>query len=119
MLLLQSAGTEAGLAVPAQVILSILPIVAVALCAVLLFFYLLWDYKKKKLIIEKGMDPEKPKSYENLLLIGIVAFFIGLGLLVFFALYNGISSSLLGGIIPTTAGLGILVYHRILMKKRR
>jgi len=119
MILLQSAGPDLGLAVPAQVILSILPIVAVAFCAILLFFYLLWDFKKKKLIIEKGMEPNRTKTYENLLLIGIVAFFIGLGLLIFYALYNGLHSSLLSGIIPTSAGLGILIYYGIYTKKRR
>ena len=120
MLLLQVGSTAAldgtgfrSLAVPAQVLIAILPLAAVVLLAVLLFFYFLWDYRKKKLSIEKGIELLSKMAPEQLLLLGIVSFFIGLGLLVFFALFSGISSSLLGGIIPMMTGLGILTFYKV------
>jgi len=115
-MLLQVATTEGttgfrNLAVPAQVLIAILPLVAVIMLAVLLFFTLMWEYRKKKLLIEKGQEHQTPLRYEKLFLLGIVAFFIGAGLIVFFALYSGISSALLGGIIPAMAGLGIILFY--------
>jgi hypothetical protein len=115
-MLLQAAVSEVStgiksLSVPAQVLIAILPLAAVILLAVLLFFTLLWEYRKKKLLIEKGKEHQAPLRYEKLFLLGIVAFFIGAGLVVFFALYSGVSSALLGGIIPAMAGLGIIIFY--------
>ena len=102
----------------AQVLIAVLPLVAVVLLAVLTYFFFLWDYKRNRLIIEKGQTPVPRNIDDKLLLIGIVALFVGVGLLIFFSLYNGLSNSLLGGIIPFTAGLGI-VTHYIIMHGRR
>ena len=117
-ILLQAATTEVttgfrSLAVPAQVLIAILPLVAVIMLSVLLFFTLMWEFKKKKMLIEKGQEHERPLGYEKLFLLGIVSFCIGAGLVVFFALNSGISSSLLGGIIPAMAGLGIIIFYGV------
>ena len=98
----------------AQILIAILPLVAVALLAVLTFFFLLWDYRMKKITIEKGQKPVPRSIDDKLLLIGIVSLFVGVGLLVFFVLYNGLSNSLLGGIIPVAVGLGIITYYLIM-----
>ena len=95
----------------AQILIAILPLVAVVLLAVLTFFFLLWDYHMKKVIIEKGQKPVPRYIDDKLLLLGIVSLFVGVGLLLFFVLYNGVSNSLLGGIIPVAAGLGIITYY--------
>lgn len=116
-MLLQTASP--GLVPSAQVIISILPIVAVVVCSILLFFYLLWEHKKNKLIIEKGDKPAPRQLDEKLLLIGIVSLFVGVGLSFFFLLYNGLDESLLGGIIPTTVGLGIVTYYIIIQRKHQ
>jgi hypothetical protein len=76
------------------------------------------DYKRKRLIIERGGTPVPRNIDEKLLLIGIVALFVGVGLLVFFAFKTGLSDALLGGIIPTTAGLGIITYY-VLVQRRK
>jgi len=102
----------------AQVLIASLPLVAVVLLAILSFFFILWDYKRKRLIIERGGTPVPRNIDEKLLLIGIVALFVGVGLLVFFALKTGLSDALLGGIIPTTAGLGIITYY-VLVQRRK
>ncbi len=118
VLLSASAGGWGALRPSAQVLIASLPLVAVVLLSVLTFFFILWDYKRKRLIIERGGTPAPRNIDEKLLLIGIVALFVGVGLLVFFALKTGLSDALLGGIIPTTAGLGIITYY-VLVQRRK
>ncbi len=103
----------------AQVLIASLPMVAIILLAVLTFFFILWDYRKNRLIIEKGGTPVPRVIDEKLILIGIVSLFVGAGLLVFFALKTGLSNSLLGGIIPTMAGLGIITYYSVFHRFRK
>jgi len=102
----------------AQVLIASLPLVAVVLLAILSFFFILWEYKRKRLVIERGGTPVPRNIDEKLLLIGIVALFVGVGLLIFFALKTGLSDALLGGIIPTTAGMGIITYY-VLVQRRK
>lgn len=103
----------------AQVLIASIPLVAVSLLAVLTFFFILWDYRRSRLIIERGGTPVPRNLDEKLLLIGIVALFVGVGLLVFFALKTGLSDSLLGGIIPTMAGLGIITYYLLIHRAKK
>ena len=103
----------------AQILIAILPLVAIVMLAILSFFFLLWDYRKNRLIIERGGTPVPRNLDEKLLLVGIVALFVGIGLLVFFALYNGLSNSLLGGIIPTMSGLGIVTYYTFVKRPKK
>jgi drug/metabolite transporter (DMT)-like permease len=102
----------------AQVLIAALPLVAVVLLAILSFFFILWEYRRKRLLIERGGTPVPRNIDEKLLLIGIVALFVGVGLLIFFALKTGLSDALLGGIIPTTAGMGIITYY-VLVQRRK
>ena len=114
-----TAGGWGSLRPSAQVLIAAIPLVAVTLLAVLTFFFILWDYKRSRLIIERGGTPVPRRLDEKLLLIGIVALFVGVGLLVFFALKTGLSDSLLGGIIPTTAGLGIITYYLLIHRAKK
>jgi hypothetical protein len=115
LLLLDVAG---GLSETAQVIIAIVPLVSVIVLGILTFFFMLWDHQKRMIIIQKGGTPPSRRIEDKLFLLGIVALFIGVGLTVFFIIYNGLSPSLLGGIIPTTAGLGIITAYVIIYKKR-
>jgi hypothetical protein len=119
--LLQSAAAWRQAGTAAQVLVAAVPVVAVSLLAVLSFFVVLWDYRKHRLMIERGMTPKPRNIDDKLLLIGIVALFVGIGLLVFFGLKTGLSNSLLGGIIPTASGLGIITYYVLIeyLKKQR
>ncbi len=119
ILLNASSGGWGSLRPSAQVLIASIPLVAVTLLAVLTFFFILWDYKRIRLIIERGGTPVPRNLDEKLLLIGIVALFVGVGLLVFFALKTGLSDSLLGGIIPTTVGLGIITYYLIMHRAKK
>ena len=97
----------------AQVLIAALPLVAVILLAVLAFFSMLWDHQKNRIIIARGEKPVPRNIDDKILLLGIVALFVGIGLLVFFALHDGMTNSLLGGIIPVTAGLGTITHYAI------
>jgi uncharacterized membrane protein len=105
----------------AQILIAAIPIVSVSVLAVLSFFVILWDYRKQMRMIERGLTPKPRNIDDRLLLIGIVALFVGVGLLVFFALKTGLSNSLLGGIIPTASGMGIITYYVLIysLKKKR
>ena len=105
----------------AQVLIAAIPIVSVSVLAVLSFFVILWDNRKQQLMIERGLTPKPRNIDDRLLLIGIVALFVGVGLLVFFSLKTGLSNSLLGGIIPTASGMGIITYYVLItsLKKKR
>ena len=117
-LLLSTTRGWVALRPSAQVLIASLPLVAVVLLSILTFFFILWDYRRKRLVIERGGTPAPRNLDEKLLLIGIVALFVGAGLLVFFALKTGLSDALLGGIIPTTAGMGIITYY-VLVHRRK
>jgi len=107
------------LSVTAQVLIAILPLVAVVSLCFLYFFYMLWEYKKAKIILEKGGTPEKSNFNEKLLLIGIVSLFVGIGLLLFFGLNKNFNDSLLGGIIPFMTGLRIIIHFTVIYKLKK
>jgi hypothetical protein len=105
------------LAEPAQVLIAVLPLVSVIAVSLLGFFFMLWDHQKRILILQRGGTPAPFNIDEKLLLLGIVALFTGVGLIVFSSLYSGISASLLGGIIPASVGAGIITYYVIVHRK--
>jgi hypothetical protein len=97
----------------AQVLIALLPLISVIIVGILCFFYLLWEYRKAQLLIEKDRPLPPSRFNERLLLVGIVALCVGAGLSLYFLLKGGMSDALLGGIIPVTTGLGIIIYYRI------
>ncbi len=78
---------------------------------------MLWDHQKKILIINKGGTPQHRNIDDKLLLLGIVSIFIGTGLTVFSAIYSGFTPSLLGGIVPLTAGAGVVTHFAVKHRK--
>lgn len=97
----------------AQILIAILPLVSVISVSVLFYFYLLWEYRKAKLLIERGLPVPRSRWNERLLLIGMVALFVGFGLFAFFLLAGDGGEALLGGIMPMAAGAGIIVYYLV------
>jgi len=98
----------------AQVIISIIPIVGIVMGSVVVFFYLLWNHKRRTLLIKAGQY-QRP-TFDLLtfsLLTGLLLGSVGLALTVFLAIALGVSFGLLGGIIPLAAGIGLLAYYRI------
>ncbi len=110
--------TSRGMVPGAQVLISTLPLIAIIVFGILTFFYLKWEHQKRMLIIEKRGELPPATFNEKLLLIGLLSLFIGIGLTVFFIFQTGLSNALLGGIVPLTAGMGMLTYIIIIRIKK-
>ena len=98
----------------AQVIISIIPIVGIVMGSVVVFFYLLWNHKRRTLLIKAGQY-QRP-GFDLLsfsLLAGLLLSTVGLALTVFLAVALGVNFGLLGGIIPLAVGIGLLTYYGI------
>ncbi|MDY6934448.1 MAG: DUF6249 domain-containing protein [Spirochaetota bacterium] len=96
--------------VAAQIIVTIIPIVGIVAGFTIFFFYMLWDHKRKVLMIEKGIE-QKSLDLESLsLLSGLILFAIGLSLTLFFYIKEGISYSILGGLFPLSIGLSLIIF---------
>jgi len=98
----------------AQVIISIIPIVGIVMGAVVVFFYLLWNHKRRTLLIKAGQY-QRP-SFDLLsfsLLAGLLLSAVGVALTVFLAIALRVNFGLLGGIIPLAVGIGLLAYYGI------
>ena len=98
----------------AQVIISIIPIVGIVMGSVVVFFYLLWNHKRKTLLIKAGQF-QRPE-FDLLtfsLLAGLLLSAVGLALTIFLTIVLGLNLGLLGGIIPLSAGIGLLAYYGI------
>ena len=104
-----------GTSTTAQVIIAIIPIVGIVMGSVVVFFYLLWDHRRKTLSIEAG---QYTKPDFNLLtfslLSGLLLGSVGVALTVLLALVvKEASYGLLGGIIPLSMGIGLLAFYMI------
>jgi len=98
----------------AQIIISIIPIVGIVMGSVVIFFYLLWNHKRRILLIKAGMF--KRPEFDLLtfsLLAGLLLSAVGLALTIFLAIALGVNFGLLGGIIPLAVGIGLLAYYGI------
>ena len=98
----------------AQVIVSIIPIVGIVMGSVVVFFYLLWNHKRRTLLIKAGQFG-RPDFNLTLfsLLAGLLLSSVGLALTIVLIIALGLNLGLLGGIIPLAIGIGLLVYYGI------
>jgi len=102
----------------AQVIIAIIPIVAITMGAVVVFFYLLWTHRRRTLLIKAGQYRRPDFDlFSFSLLAGLLLTSVGVALTVFLAVMTvpsyGVSYGLLGGLIPLSMGIGLLAYHVI------
>ena len=99
--------------VAAQVILAIVPIVGIVIGGILVFFYLLWRHRQISLQLKTGnYKPSKFNLKIFSLLLGILLTGVGLVLTLFFALMNGLSYQVLGGLIPLALGICLLIFYK-------
>ena len=95
-----------------QVIISLIPIVGIFMGSVVIFFYLLWGHRRRTLLIKAGLY-SRPKfdllSFS--LLSGLLLSSAGTALTILLIIIEGASYSLLGGIIPLSVGIGLLVFY--------
>jgi len=96
----------------AQVIVAIIPIVGIVIGGIVVFFSLLWHHHEVKQQIKLGSYKKETfnlKTYS--LLFGVLLTGLGAILSLFFALLNGRSPALLGGLVPLALGLSLLVFY--------
>ncbi|MDR2536751.1 MAG: hypothetical protein LBC46_00435 [Treponema sp.] len=103
-----------------QVIIALIPIVGIVMGSIVVFFYLLWDHKRKTLLIEAGLYSRPTFDLLSFsLLAGILLLSVGSALTVVFAVALGLGIGLLGGIIPLALGIGLLVYYAMKHSDRK
>jgi hypothetical protein len=98
----------------AQVLIAIIPIVGIVMGAVVIFFYLLWNHRRRILLIKAGHYNRPDFDLLSFsLLAGLLLGSVGLTLTVFLIIIQGATYGLLGGIIPLAIGAGLLIYYGI------
>ena len=104
----------------AQVIISVIPIVGIVMGSVVIFFYLLWNHKRRTLLIKAGQYSRPEFDLLSFsLLTGLLLGAVGLALTIFLAIALGVNFGLLGGIIPLAVVIGLLAYYGIKRSDRR
>ncbi|UTC66092.1 MULTISPECIES: hypothetical protein [unclassified Treponema] len=104
----------------AQIIIAVVPIVGIVMAGVLIFFYLFW--RNKQIICQiqtKTYVPIKFNLSGFCLISGILLFMIGSVLTALFAIMDGMSYVLLGGLVPLSCGTGLLVYYAVSSKSEK
>ncbi|MDR2159229.1 MAG: hypothetical protein LBP23_04070 [Treponema sp.] len=98
----------------AQVIISLIPIVGIVMSAAVIFFYLLWNHRRRVLLIKAGHYTRPEFDLLSFsLLAGLLLSTVGAALTVFLAIVQGPNYGMLSGIIPLAIGAGLLAYYGI------
>jgi len=99
----------------AQIIIAIIPIVGIVMGSIVIFFYLLWDHRRKILSIKAGQYKKPDFNLSTFsLLTGLLLSTVGIVLTVLFSLViDVVSYGMLGGIIPLAIGVGLLAFYII------
>ncbi len=106
---MQSVPSEA-----AQIIVTIIPIVGIVVGATVILFYLLWNYKQKVMMIDKGIYKKSELDIESLSLFsGLILFGIGLSLFLFFYIKESFGYSILSGLVPLSIGASLIVFFAL------
>lgn len=102
----------------AQIIVAIIPIVGIVFGGIVIFFYLLWRHREVQLQIRSGVY--KPSSFNFpifALLAGLLLSGIGFILFLLFLFIDGVTYSLLGGLIPLVVGICLLIFYKLVKNK--
>ncbi len=101
----------------AQVIISIIPIVGIVFAAIVIFFALLWKHNEIKMRISKNTYNPMNFNWKMFsLLSGLCLVGVGTVLSVVFFLVSGFTYELLGGLIPLSLGIMLLIFNKLISK---
>lgn len=102
----------------ADIILSIVPMVAVVFGSVLVFFLLLYNYRLRKEKIRQQIKTESALEHLRFisLLTGCLSFTAGIPLTVFFVITAPTNPGILGGLVPLFAGVGLIGFFYLSRK---
>ena len=110
-----SGSVAAQTAPVAQMIIAVVPIVGIVMGSVVIFFYLLWRHRQISRQIAAGIYKRPAFDlYAFAILCGFLLSSIGLVLTLLFLLLEGLSYSLLGGLIPFALGGGRLGFYFVM-----
>lgn len=113
-MLAQSGGPGNGSTAP-EILLSLVPLVGIVFGCVLLFFFLLWQYRIRRELIRTGQHT--PMFVANIrmlsLLVGLLSIAAGLPMTLLFMAIEGVDYVLLGGLLPLFAGIGCIVFYAL------
>lgn len=98
-----------------EILLSLVPLVGIVFGCVLLFFFLLWQYRIRRELIRSGQHT--PMFVANIrmlsLLVGLLGIAVGLPMSLLFVAIEGVDYVLLGGLLPLFAGIGCIVFYAL------
>ncbi|MDR1931575.1 MAG: hypothetical protein LBQ57_02015 [Spirochaetales bacterium] len=96
----------------AQVLIAIIPLAGIVMGSVIIFFWLLWNHRRKTLMIRQGIKSDFVFDIQTFsLLAGLLNLGVGFVLTVFFLVKEGFAYSLLGGLIPLSVGISLTVFY--------
>ena len=103
--------------VAAQVLLAVIPIVGIAMGGAVIILYVIFSYKTKRALIDKGMYKRIEFDIDMFSLFGgMVLLPIGFSLMIFFLVKQGFSYGMLSGLIPFSVGLSLILFFVIRMR---
>jgi hypothetical protein len=98
----------------AQIIIAVIPIAGIVMGSVVVFFYLLWNHRRKVLLIKAGQYSRPDFDLLSFsLLAGLLLVCVGATVSVFLAAFRGFDLALLGGTIPLVLGIALLIFYRM------
>ena len=98
----------------AQIIVALIQIAGIVIGGIVIFFYLLWHHRQIMFQLKNGTYKPQSLNLKNFALItGLLLCSVGLVLSVLFCIIDGMSYSLLGGLLPLALGVGLLIYNRL------
>jgi hypothetical protein len=102
----------------ARVIIAVIPIVGIVMGCTVILFWLLWHHKRQTLLIQSGQYKKYSLNLNVFsLLCGLLLTSAGICLTVFFAVIRGADVSLLGGLVPLSVGLALLLFYFLNRRK--
>ncbi len=102
-----------------KIIISLIPIVGIIVGGLVMIRFFQWYFEYKKFLIESGnYKPLDIKDFRiYILLLGILSISAGIPLTFIFIVVYGLSFASLGGLIPFFIGIGLIVFYSLSLKK--
>ena len=105
--------------VAVQIIIAVIPIVGIVMGSVLIFFYFLWRHRQIMLQIRTNTYIRPAVNIRLFcLLLGIMLTVIGSVLFGLFYFIAGAGYILLGGLIPLSLGISLILFYVITYRSR-
>lgn len=102
-----------------KIIIAFIPIVGIIVGGVVMIRFFQWYFEYKKFLIESGnYKPLEIKNFRIfILLLGILSISAGIPLTIIFIVVYGLSFASLGGLIPFFIGIGLIIFYVLSIKR--